>query len=110
MSNDVDTKWCPTQAGTFTAYKPEWRDKNGEWKDIPIVRLTPRQGYGIPRPRFGASDVAAAIYLHGYEEALALAWQYAAYEAAEGNKVDVRVQSYEVVYDIKARKIESPER
>jgi len=94
-----EIKWCPTQGGTFTAYYPEYLCE-GEWKQVPTMRKSD----GIPVPMRNGG-VITAIGLFGYDQAQALAWSYAAWNASEGLDVEVRVQSYEVVYNIKARKI-----
>ena len=97
-----EIKWCPTQGGTYTAYVPEYFDGN-EWKRIPIVKTI--DSIGIPAPLMNGG-ISETVGLYGYEQAHALAWTHAAYLAAIGKKVEVRVQAYEVVYEIKARKIE----
>ena len=45
--------------------------------------------------------------LCGYEQAMCLAWGFAAVQAAEYKHCEVRVQAYSVQYDIKARKIDA---
>ncbi len=96
--------WCPTQKGTYTAYYPEWL-KGKDWERIKITRASD----GIPQPAWhgGIND---AIYVCGYAQAKALAWEFAAMMESEGRDIEVRAQAYEVVYDIKARKIDPPQR
>jgi len=91
-------KWCPTQGGTFTAYDPEWLDSE-DWRQVP-TKLDPS---GVPEPRRNGG-VISAIGLYGYAQAQALAWGFAACAESRGKDIEVRVQPYEVVYDIKARK------
>jgi len=97
----VMPRWCPTQGGTFTAYDPEYLDGD-EWREVPTVRGT----NGFPAPRRNGG-ITSTIGLFGHAQAQALAWGYAALAAGEGEEVKVRVQPYEVVYDIKARKKEA---
>lgn len=92
--------WCPTQNGTFTAYDPEWFDGE-KWRQIP----TEPNKNGVPSPRRNGG-IISTIGLFGKAQAEALAWSYAAVAAAKGHDVKVRAQPYEVVYDIKARKLD----
>lgn len=98
----VKHDYCPTQGGVFTAYVPEFFDGK-EWKRIPTV-YSP---FGIPEPLMNGG-VMRTLMLMGYEQAQAIAWQYAAVSVAsyDMRKIEVRVQAYEVLYDIKARKID----
>lgn len=97
-----EIKWCPTQRGTYTAYYPEWKN-NKDWERIPTVRVKD----GIPEPAW-CGGINSIIWLFGYAQAQALAWKWAAMMDSEGKEIEVRVQAYEVVYDIKARKIDQP--
>ncbi len=92
--------WCPTQGGEYTAYVPEYLE--GEvWKRIPIEYSK----VGIPQP-LESGHINSVIGLFGYEQAQALMWKYAAYASATIIKhPKVRLQMYEVHYDIKAKKI-----
>jgi len=95
-------EWCPTQGGTFTAYDPEYLDGE-EWRSIP----TDRNPKGVPPP-IRNGGIITTLCLFGHDQAQALAWSYAAHAAGVGLKVEVRVQPYDVVYDIKAKKAEIP--
>src|SRR4030067_2262915 len=91
---------CPTQSGEFIAYQPEWLDGE-EWKRIPTSR-TPFNG-GVPDPLlFGG--IVSTINLFGYAQAWALAWTYSAFAMANGQEVKIRVQAFDVKYNIEARK------
>jgi hypothetical protein len=93
-------EWCPTQAGTFPAYKPEWfNEESGKWQAIEVRRSE----RGIPYPLY-CGGIAMTIGLCGHAQAQAVAWSFAAQAMAEGKEIQVRVQPYEVAYDIKARK------
>lgn len=95
-----ENNWCPTQGGTFTGYLPEaYNMKDDEWVEIPIH---PSEA-GIPFPRRNGG-VLQQIFLCGHAQAQALAWGFAAQGEKEGKTIKVRIQPYEVVYDIKARK------
>lgn len=98
----VKHDYCPTQGGVFTAYVPEYFDGK-EWKRIP----TQNAPVGVPLPLMNRG-VMDAINLFGYEQAQAIAWSYAAFSVSsyDMRKTEVRVQAYEVFYDIKARKID----
>ena len=76
----------------------------GECRDIPLHEAGVN---GVPYPQY-MGGVARTVGLCGYAQAQCLAWGYAAAMAAEGEMVQVRVQAYEVVYDIKARAIDDP--
>ena len=95
--------WCPTQGGSYTAYEPEWRpmfSDDDAWKPIPYSNGTE---HGIPYPRWNCG-VTMQIGLMGYSQAQALAWSFSAQAEAVGDRIEVRVQGYDVIYDIKARK------
>ena len=99
-------KWCPTQGGEFTAYLPEWRlSDTDDWADVPIKYIDSNAPGAQPFPRaFGG--ICSTICLFGYAQAQAMAWGYAAGADEVGKKIEVRVQAYKVVYDIKAQKID----
>jgi len=104
-----EEKWCPTQGGSLTGYYPEYLDRaDGTWKNIPIScepKPNPMGYISVPWPSF-CGGVLQTVYLYGYEQAQAMAWFHAACEAGRGNYVpEVRVQAYEINYEIKARKI-----
>jgi len=103
-----DNDWCPTQAGNFPAYKIEWRPNDKEeWQEIPTE--TTVDGKGAPYPRW-LGGISRTIGLYGYAQAQAIAWLFAAKLEAEGIDIEVRTQTYEVVYDIKARKVGEKEK
>ena len=101
MADEID--WCPKAAGTMAAYQPEFYDIDKEkWLPVPVTHDSP---CGFPWPVGG--QIMAHLDLYGYEQAMALAWSYAAQSAASWQLTrKVRVQKYEFVYDIKARKVE----
>ena len=101
-------KYCPTQSGTFTAYRAEFRTKDEqEWMKVPITKSLS----GVPYPKqFGG--IMSTVCLLRYAQANALMWCWAAAAEAAGDEVEVRVVGYEVKYDIKARELldKTPER
>ena len=99
-------KYCPTQSGTYVAYQPEYLNSNGEWESVPV-----KYGEcGIPQPMLNGG-INVTLSLHGYAQAKALAWMWAAFEAAKPRcDIKVRVQAYEVEYDLKAKKIDLPDK
>ncbi len=103
----VEEYWCPTQGGQYTAYYPEFRHPDDpEWTRIPVKIAEGITG-GVPSPiDFGG--INSVLTLFGYEQAMALAWHFSAHVMATlGEKsVKVRVQAYEVHYNIKAKKID----
>ena len=96
------TKYCPTQSGKFTAYKPQYRYNSEEgWKTIPVKDS---RSVGIPYPKsFGG--IINTIGLYGYSQAKALLWTWVAFCEAEGKEVEAQLEVYEVDYQIKALKI-----
>lgn len=99
-----EIEYCPTQHGTFQAYEPIWRIKGGEWKTVPVRENILR--IGVPPPRTNGG-ITSTIGLHGYAEAMALAWWYAAISDSQGITIEVCVREYQVEYDIKAHKIKT---
>jgi hypothetical protein len=100
----MNQEWCPTQGGEFTAYRPQVMYK-GDWIDIPLQDVGVN---GVPYPLF-MGGVARTVGLCGHAQAQCLAWGYAAaMDAESGEMVQVRVQAFKVVYDIKARAIDDP--
>lgn len=122
----------PTMSGTFHAYQPQWKHRGAfaeainkrtlkmeggdDWTNVPFVvnRNTPsymtlpdgRQvAVGVPFPRF-MPGVLETIFLCGYEQAMALAYTFAAYVAADGGEVEVRAEAYTLNFDIKAKAME----
>src|SRR4030042_3764687 len=96
-------EYCPTQSGSFTGYVAEYL-KGEIWERIPTTQFFFPNAIGIPYPRdFGG--ILSTIYLFGYEQAQAIAWLYASREVSQWGrkKPQVRVQAYEILYDIKAQ-------
>jgi hypothetical protein len=97
-------EWCPTQAGTIQAYEPLFKFKGEKkWRTVPTEIFPGNIPNGVPTPL--RKEVAVVVGLMGFAQANALAWRYAAFAEAEGKIIQVKVQRYEVVYDIKARKV-----
>jgi len=101
MSNKK--KWCPTQAGSFAGYEPEFFN-GAEWVEI----QTDRGNNGLTFPR-RTGGILNTIDLMGRAQAKAIAWAFAADAESQGEEIEIRIQKYEVVYDIKARKIDAPQ-
>ncbi len=118
----------PKISGTMSAYKPQWKHstewgkvinqqilgpKGGDdWTDVPftIIRGAVAVKFGdksvpvgIPFPMM-MPGILESIYLCGYEQAMALAWTFAAGMAASGGEVEVRVDPYDLQYEIKTQK------
>ena len=107
VHEEVVCEWCPTQGGQYTAYYPEFKfPDESEWERIPVA-IANGITKGVPFP-VCMGGINKTIALYGYEQAMALAWGFAAEAASNRDelKVDVRVQAYEVHYEIKARKID----
>ena len=100
----LDEKWCPTRAGSYRAYNPEYLGGDGVWRPVPTTETIGNGGAPYENMLL-SGGISITIGLFGKAQAMALAWQYAAQAAAAGHDADVRVQEYEVVYDIKARKV-----
>jgi hypothetical protein len=102
--NKDEIDWCPTQGGTYQAYVPEYF--NGfEWVVVPLEAST-QPANGIPQPKH-LGGINQMLGLYGYDQALALAHWYAACKKAESyESVQVRAQRYEVIYSLKARKVD----
>lgn len=91
--------WIPTQGGTFQGYEPQYKEGD-KWKRI----YTIEQSYGSPYPSaFGG--VLKQIGLMSFAQAEAIRWQFTACMESQGKKVETQIQGYEIVYEIKARKI-----
>lgn len=93
--------WCPAMRGTYRAYMPQWLD-GATWRDVQIEHAVVG---GVPQPK-SCGGINHTIGLFGHAQAVALAWMWAATAAAEGRRIEVRAQPYEVVYDIRARAVE----
>ena len=100
MSEQIE--WFPTQGGTYIAYVPQWYI-NGKWEDVPCGRTKEGQ-IGVPQPLLNGG-INSTLGLYGYDQAWALAYLAAADAAAAGKKVDIRLQKYEVKYDLEARQV-----
>lgn len=98
------SEYCPTRNGKYFAYTPEYLDEQNVWKPIPIAR----GNIGIPFP-LDCGGLTMELGLCGKEQAYALAHHFAAQAAAIGTTEAVRIQRYEVLYDLKARKLAESE-
>lgn len=124
-------EWCPRMSGTMVAYKPQWKDRGAfgesinkrfiglqdgkEWRDVPftIIRggasVTLPDGrempLGVPFPRH-MPGIHETIYLCGHEQAMALAWGFAAHVAAAGGEIEVRAEAFSLEYEVKAKPYE----
>lgn len=102
-------KYCPTQHGKFTGYLPEYGierkwpggRKMIKWKRVEFTR----DPDGIPSPlAFGG--ILRTINLLGYWQAASIGTTFAAFrESRKNERVKIRVVPYEIVYDIKAKRI-----
>lgn len=101
MDMSEKLEWCPTRRGTFTAYGAEWSSDGIKWKKV--LTHTGINPNGTPYP-LGDAGICMAIGLLGFAQANAIAWSFSAQAASQGEDIQVRVQSYEILYDIKARK------
>jgi hypothetical protein len=97
------SEYCPTSGGSYTAYKPEYLGDDKEWHSIPTAETT---AGGSPQPLANA-NINQQLGLFGYEQAWALAWQFAAHAASVTFRAPrIRVAQYDVAYDIKAKRLE----
>lgn len=97
------SEWCPTRNGNYTGHKPEYLGEDGNWHAIPTKDAGQN---GVPQP-LACGNINAELGLFGYEQAWALAWQFAAQIAAQHFAVPkIRVAQFEVVYDIKAKRLD----
>ena len=93
-------EWCPTMGGSTTAYTPEYLEGE-EWKEIIVIKDA---STGIPPPK-GIGSMFGIVGLLGYEQAMAIAWWFAAtHKAEKDERVAVRLQRHRFIYDIKASK------
>lgn len=101
----VEKKWLPTLGGSTCGYEPQYRpDSGSQWMRLPTEQST--AGKGAPYP-YCDGGIFVTIGLHGHAQAQAIAWGYKATCEAQGDLfTEIRVAEYEVVFDIKARKIE----
>jgi len=108
--SEKEQDWGPTMTGNTSAYEPEYRQRyflDGEerftkWARVPTVDTADQ---GVPPP-LALGGVFRTIGLFGYEQAHALAWHAAAFAAAQGDRVEVRVVAYELHYEIKAKRLD----
>lgn len=102
---------CPTLAGKCIGYMAEFleREKTGaRWRAVPYRMTSGGTPASIPGPAvFG--DILSSIGLCGYAQAQALAWQHAAFMAAGGSVIDIRIAEFEVTFDLRARRKEAME-
>jgi len=97
----MNEDWCPTRGGRTRGYEPEvWNTDREKWEPISLIHV----GKGVPYPLL-CGGVLQEVGLLGYEQAKCMAWMYSAQAAAVGDRIKVRVQEYELHYDIKARKM-----
>lgn len=105
--------FCPARNGTFTGYHPEYRMKQmgvggwTEWLDLPVKRSNKTEG--VPYPEL-LKGVLIAIDLFGLSQAKALAWDFLAHSESKAGLTiyQIRVQPYDISYDIKAKKTGDP--
>ena len=100
----AEKKWIPTVGGTIFGYIPEYRKHDSKWERIPTTMIS--GGFGVPYP-YCNGGILQTILLYGNAQAQALAWLYkATCEANADMFTEVRVVEFEVVFDIKARRID----
>lgn len=101
----IKDEWCPTMGGTYDAYDVEYLDDiENRWRSLPVEKRT--DGIGAPTPLY-MGGVTSTVGLYGQAQANAIMWQAKAHAEAVGEKLMVRVVEYQIVYDIKARKVET---
>jgi hypothetical protein len=99
------------QSGTFTGYKPYYRDSHTEdskWKLVPYQHEFSNGGVNvrkIPFPLWNGG-VLQQIWLLGFEQANAIAYIFAADAEALGNSIEVKVEAFTVKYSIEYDKQE----
>lgn len=92
--------------GIITAFLPEYRIGDGEWMCVPWKMVGDRHPKSIPFP-LACGGALQESGMCGYEQAMALAWRFAAdYKAEEFGKIEVRAAAYEVRFDITAWKLD----
>jgi len=103
-SGKIEQRWVPTIGGKTIGYIPEYKSSgDAEWLRIPTET---RLNEGIPYP-YCEGGIFRTVHLYGYAQAQALAWTYKAICEANGNPfIEIRVADYDVVFDIKARRID----
>jgi len=99
-------EWTPARSGSYTAFEPQFWDKDKrKWRPVSLKRPHRWEPSGVPQPLL-CGGINMELGLCGYDQAMALAHWFAAEAAAEGVNIDVRVQEYDVQYDLKARRCE----
>ena len=90
--------------GTMYAYLPEYFGIDKEWHSIPTRELKPPlSATGMPKPR-GDFGLLSMTGLFGYEQAWALAWQFAAQVASDSfNVPKIRITSLKLQYSVSAK-------
>lgn len=102
MEDKKEEIWCPSIHGSYTAYFPEYWDVT-EWKRVMVNRWE-KSNRGVPPP-MEHGKINDTIKLCGHAQAWTLAYYLQAEMNSRGIDVKIRVQCYEVHYDIKARKL-----
>jgi hypothetical protein len=98
------SEWCPTMGGTYDAYDVEYFDDiENRWRTLPTQKRS--DGVGAPHPLY-MGGITSTIGLLGLAQANAIRWQAQALAEAIGEKITLRVVEYQIVYDIKSRKVE----
>lgn len=91
-----DKKELPTQSGAMQGYEAEWKT-NDEWLRIPCTS-------GAPYPdAFGG--ILKQIGLMSEAQAESHRWLFISVAEERGKLIETRLQEYEIVYEIKARKV-----
>jgi len=109
--SDKENPWVPSHSGKVRGYQAEYRtmEKGSlnwlSWKPVPIEKSE----IGIPYPGLHGNHLES-LGLMGFEQAKAHAWWTLACSKSgrRFSACEVRVQEYEVEYDLKARKIGDP--
>lgn len=97
--------YCPTQSGTVSGFRPEWRPRESEeWREIPYD-ISYLQASGIPFPAL-SGGVLRQIGLCGEFQAKALAYTFAAEKEARIESCEVRVVELKVEYQIRAKEVD----
>lgn len=98
-------EYLPTRGGSFVAYEPQWLHPADGWLAVPQKRIVAGPG-GVPYP-LATGGILMEIDLCGKNQALAIAHAFAAIaDATADGPAQVRIQPYQVHYDIKAKAME----
>lgn len=88
--------WLPTQGGTTRGYEAQYKEGD-KWIKIPCNN-------SVPYPEaFGG--ILAQIELMSLTQAEAHRFLFVAVAEEQGKEIKTRLQEYEIVYEIKARKL-----